>query len=191
MKGKVTTVILGTYIKIVPRRIHGRKYKKKAFPKNRGSMKACETETATGRTEPKGLKEKLMLQIGRIQAVNKSCSISTEVAEQSGAEVLQRYRCLIYRPRMQKKIKNPGKRVHLAARCTPAHLLCKDRKLAVQKHFRIESSKVSGILAARIDVTILTGSAARAAPRGRDSRALCPPHTIANPAVAQPSFCKS
>lgn len=61
---------------------------KKAFPKKTGSTKACKTETATGRTEPKGLKEKLMLQTGRIQAVNRSGFISAEVTEQSGAEVL-------------------------------------------------------------------------------------------------------
>lgn len=70
----------------------------------------------------------------------------------------------------------------MVARCTPAHLLCKDSKLAVEKHFRIESSKVFGILAARIHVTILTG---RAAPRGRDPRASLP----RTPTPPQPSPC--
>lgn len=51
-------------------------------------MKACEIETAISRTESKGLKEKLMLDTGIIQAVKKSCFISTEVGEQSRAEVL-------------------------------------------------------------------------------------------------------
>lgn len=50
-------------------------------------MKACETETAI-RTESKGLKEKLMRDMGIIKAKKISCFISTEVGEQSGAEVL-------------------------------------------------------------------------------------------------------
>lgn len=51
-------------------------------------MKACETETAISRTESKGLKEKLMRDMGLIQAVKKTCSISTEVRDQSRAQVL-------------------------------------------------------------------------------------------------------
>lgn len=51
--------------------LHNRIYKKPAVPKKRGSVKACEIETAISRTESKGLKEKLMLDTGIIQAVKK------------------------------------------------------------------------------------------------------------------------
>lgn len=93
MKTKVTTVILRTYIKIVPRRNTAptatqQNIQKKAVPKKRGSMKACEIETVISRTESKGLKEELMLDMGITQAVEKPCFRSTEVGEQSSAKVL-------------------------------------------------------------------------------------------------------
>lgn len=77
MKTKMTTVILGTYIKALPSRntvptaaqqkIRNSNIKKKKG----GKMKIRKIETLTSRTDSKGLKEKCMLDIGIIQAVKR------------------------------------------------------------------------------------------------------------------------
>lgn len=115
---------------------------KPAVPKKRESTKACETETAISRTEPKGLKEKLRRDMGVIQAVKKACVISAgggERAEprchrtpgQTGAEP---------DTAQERNTRDPGKPGRLGARSTPSQLPSTDRKLAVEKHFHNESS---------------------------------------------------
>lgn len=165
-------------------------------------MKACEIETAISRTESKGLKEKLMLDTSIIQAVKKSCFISTEVGEQSRAEVLPQPVAKVPLPNLPPKNANqkiqineciwwPAPHLHISSVQTENSLCRNPLTLRAINSFQDCDSSHSYNNTQGLNNTVVFPSCqgSPSSLRLRDSMSFCPSHTKS--AIAKPLFCKS